>query len=953
MKNAKVKLRTACGILLSAVCLLACLPISAAAQQETHTDSKTVRVGWYEDSYHITGENGERSGYGYEYEQAIAAYTGWNYEYVQGSWSQLLEMLQNGEIDLMGALSYTDERAETMLFSDMRMGEEKYYLYADLTDPEISPSDLSTLNGKRIVVMEDSVQAVQFSEWEERQGIKTQHINIDNMERAMEAAKKHEIDGVISTETPIWVEFGMSAIAMTGGSGIYYGISQTRPDLKEALDNAMRKMEADQPFYADELYQRYLSAASTPVLSSEEKEWLGQHGQIKIGWLKHDGGFSCLDEKSGKFTGVLADYIQLAADCLGKEALQFYLVGYDSLDEEVKALQNGEIDMIFHAGQNPYVAEQNGLVLSNTFLSLNMAAVTAQNYFDENAENRVAVPKEKPLLKWYISYNYPSWEILEYDSEKQAESAVLQGKADCLVTDSDQLAKYLDSLRLHSVFLTKPGNTAFAVRRGSTVLISILNKTLKAMPSSTLLGALATYETAGQKVTAMDFIKDNLLTVSAMVGCVFIIILALGLAYLQQVKRARTVAENSAAKLSELNAKLQDSHQELQAALTKAESANAAKTTFLNNMSHDVRTPMNAILGFTALAEKDAQNPAALQDHLRKIQMSGKSMLSILDNVLELSRIESGKATLEMTPLAAGSVFDACLVMEKQEIEKRRQTIQVKTELKEPYIYFDAPRITEIILNLLSNAIKYTPDGGTIQYELTQSPHDEKGWVWQQIVVADNGIGMSEEFQTRIFDWFERERSTTASGIQGTGLGMGIVKKLVDLMNGTIEVRSKQNEGTRITVRIPCRIATYEETQPRHTSPELARQKLAGKRILLAEDNDLNAEIAIALLEDVGLQADRAKNGVECVTMLDQKPAGYYQLILMDVQMPVLDGYQATEKIRAFADQAKAKIPIIALTANAFSEDKQRALQAGMNDHAAKPMDMNKLTDTLLQYIGD
>ena len=328
-----------CGcFMLCLVLLIALVPVTTLAKELDTPEPKTVRVGWYEDSYHISGDNGERSGYGYEYEQAVAAYTGWNYEYVKGDWGELLGKLQNGEIDLMAALSYTDERAETMLFSELPMGEEKYYLYANLTNTDISASDLSTLNGKKVVVMEESVQATQFYEWEEQHNVKTQHINVDSMERAIDMAKNHEIDGVISTETPIWVEAGMSAIATTGGSEIYYGISKDRPDLKEELDNAMRSMEYDKPFYSDELYQRYLSAAASPVLSKEEQKWVEENGAIRIGYLKDDSGISNTDPKTGELIGVINDYVSLAADCLENQKLEFEMVGFDSMDDQLQAL---------------------------------------------------------------------------------------------------------------------------------------------------------------------------------------------------------------------------------------------------------------------------------------------------------------------------------------------------------------------------------------------------------------------------------------------------------------------------------------------------------------------------------------------------------------------------------------------------------------------------------------
>lgn len=310
-KKKTILYRWVCS-LINLFLLVILLPVPVKAKE---SGRETVWVGWYEDSYHITDKNGDRSGYGYEYEQAVSAYTGWNYEYITGDWSELVEKLQNGEIDLMSALSYTDERAETMLFSDQAMGEEKYYLYADLANSDISVSDLSTLNGKSIAMMEQSVQTTQFCEWEKKYGVKTNHVFVDSIDEAKKLFAKHEIQGVISTETSIWVEDGLSAIFTTGGSQIYYGINKDRPDLKEELDNAMRAMENDKPFYADELYQQYIATQSVAVLSSEEQDWLEDHGEIRAGYLKDDPGFSSIDSQDGELVGVINDYTDYAAKC--------------------------------------------------------------------------------------------------------------------------------------------------------------------------------------------------------------------------------------------------------------------------------------------------------------------------------------------------------------------------------------------------------------------------------------------------------------------------------------------------------------------------------------------------------------------------------------------------------------------------------------------------------------
>ena len=391
--------------------------------------------------------------------------------------------------------------------------------------------------------------------------------------------------------------------------------------------------------------------------------------------------------------------------------------------------------------------------------------------------------------------------------------------------------------------------------------------------------------------------------------------------------------------------------QMLQEAVVAADAANEAKSTFLFNMSHDIRTPMNAILGFAEIGRKNIQDSEKTRECFDKIQISGGKMLSIVDNVLELSRIESGKTIVEENPVEVGSILTACQTMVQADIEKKNQHFSVTKDLIHPYVYMDNTLVTEIMLNIVSNSIKYTPEGGSISCSIRQLDDRQDGRFTQEMVVSDTGIGMSEEFQKHIFEAFTRERNTTTSGIEGTGLGMGIVKKLVDMLEGTVTVKSKLGEGTTFTIRLPYRAANYEDMQPKQVAVDSDNSVLVGKHILLAEDNDLNAEIAITLLSEHGLLIDRAANGVECVEMMEKAPENYYSLILMDIQMPLLDGYRTAEKIRRFPNKEKAKIPMIAMTANAFAEDRKKALEVGMNDHVAKPIDMNKMLPILLEYI--
>ena len=933
--------KSVCAMLCLLLLLSAVLPVKAAAET---APAKVVRVGSFEDTFNYVNEKGARKGYGYELLQTLSGYTGWQFEYVTCDWSDCFEKLENGEIDIMGAISYTEDRAEEMLFSDEPMGEEKYYLYADLSRADISASDYKTLNGKKVGVLMGTEPEVMLTEWEEKYGLKTEHVNVSNNEDAKQKLANHEIDCFVSLEESFWADLGISTITRVGKSGIYYALNKDRPDLKEELDNAMRALDEAVPFYTADLYKRYFSMDYTPILIGEEKAWLKEHGAIKMGFLTSDSGVSTFDPATGEFTGVITDYIQFAADCLGNQELEFQLVGYDSKEAELDALKSGEIDMIFHFDQSPNLAEEYHFACTNTTWTSNLMAVTNKQHFNENNVNRIAVPQNKLSLKKYLAFYYPQWEIVDCDTQEDAARLVKDGQADCFVTGISSENKYSKKYSFYSVPLLNPVKSCFAVNSGNRSLLSILNKTIKAMPVNMLAGALAMYKSSARKVTLSDFIKDNffmaLLVSSIAVAVVLLTILML----LQKARKAEAAARKAANDTQKLNAKLQ-------VTVENAESANHAKSTFLFNMSHDIRTPMNAIIGYADLASRHLDDPAKLKNYMENIQVCGQNLLMLLNNVLDLARIENDKTEMEYSVSNIEKDFRNCVAMFRNQADSKGQTLTVTTQLQYPYIYADIPHLTEICTNLVSNAVKYTGAGGTIRCNVTQKPGEKEGWCDTVVTVADNGIGMSQEFQKHIFEPFERERTSTVSKVEGSGIGMGIVKKLVGLMSGTVEVESRIGVGSTFTVTIPCRIASEDETQAKRETNPSDQKCLCGTRILLTEDNDLNAEIAVELLQEEGCTVDRAKDGVECVDMLEKAANGTYQLILMDIQMPVMNGYDAARKIRGLDDPQKANIPIIAMTANAFTEDRQVALDAGMNDHIAKPINMNVLVPTLRKYL--
>ena len=933
--------KSVCAVLCLLLLLSVALPVKAAAET---APVKVVRVGSFEDTFNYVNEKGIRKGYGYELLQTLSGYTGWQLEYVTCDWSDCFEKLKNGEIDIMGDISYTEDRAEEMLFSDEPMGEEKYYLYADLSRADISASDFKTLNGKTIGVLMGTEPEVMLTEWEEKYDLKTQHVNISNNEDVKQKLANHEIDCFVSLEESFWAELGISTMTRVGKSDIYYAINKDRADIKEELDNAMRALEDADPFYTADLYKRYFSLDYTPILTGEEKAWLKEHGAIRMGFLTGDSGVSTYDPATGEITGTITDYIQFARDCLGNQELVFQMVGYDSQKAELDALKSGEIDMVFHFDQSPNLAEDYRVACTNTTWTSNMMAVTNKQHFNENQANRVAVPQNKLSLKRYIAVYYPQWEIVDCAAQEDAARLVKDGQADCFVTGVSSQENYSKKYDFYSVPLPNPAKSCFAVNSGNRHLLSILNKTIKAMPTNMLTGSLAMYKSSSRKVTLSEFIRDNFFMV-LLVSSIFVAVILLAiLKLLRKARKAEAAARKAANDTQELNAKLQ-------IAAENAESANRAKSTFLFNMSHDIRTPMNAIIGYADLASRHSDDPAKLKKYMENIQVCGQNLLMLLNNVLDLARIENDKTEIEYSVSDIEKDFRNCLAMFRNQADSKGQTLTVTTQLPYPYIYADIPHLTEICTNLVSNAVKYTGAGGTIRCGVTQKPGEKEGWCDTVVTVADNGIGMSQEFQKHIFEPFERERTSTVSKVEGSGIGMGIVKKLVGLMGGTVEVESKIGAGSTFTVTIPCRIASEDEIQAKREINPSDQKCLCGTRILLTEDNDLNAEIATELLQEEGCTVDRAKDGVECVDMLEKAANGTYQLILMDVQMPVMNGYDATKKIRRMDDPQKANIPIVAMTANAFSEDRQVALDAGMNDHIAKPINMSVLVPTLRKYL--
>ena len=710
----------------------------------------------------------------------------------------------------------------------------------------------------------------------------------------------------------------------------------------------MRQLEQDSPFFKTDLYKKYFTLDYIQVLTGKEKIWVEEHGGIRIGFLNNDPAIFSMDEETGKLTGMLAEYTSYAKDCLGNQILEFNIQAYDNYDEMIQALQNREIDMIFYVGRNPYFAEQNGYALTNTAWTYSLMAVTDEKKFDENKVYTVAVPKEKYALKQHIAFSYPEWKIVDCDSLDNAADMVIQEKADCFLMGASQALIYDNSQNFKSVPLTKTMEACFAVRGGEGSLLSILNKTIKAMPSDMLTSALAIYDSTADKVTFLDFIKDNMLAFFVTAGLSVLTIIGIILVLLRKAKKAEAVAKLAAKNTKKLNDKLE-------IALKKAEDASLAKTRFLNNMSHDIRTPMNAILGYAQLMEEELKGKdlPETSDHLEKLRQSGNLLLSIINNVLDMARIESGKMEIDENYGRIEDIRQTLFEIFDDEAKKKNIALHYTINVEHEHILTDTTKVKEIFANILSNAIKYTPSGGSVMVNIDELVCDEPGYMMVRTRVSDTGIGMSQDYLTKIFDAFTRERNTTKSKITGSGLGMSIVKKYVDQLGGTIDVESEPGKGSTFTVTLKHRIADESYYVKKHDeSSGTASEILEGRNILLAEDNDLNAEIAAALLEEQGMIVTRTVDGKSALAQFCNTAPGTFDLILMDIMMPEMNGYETTKAIRNLSERPDGKeIPIIAMTANAFAEDVQAALNAGMDDHVAKPVDMRILISVITKYI--
>lgn len=923
-------------IFLLAFCMLSqILPASAKTNSDVKNtnEDNLVRVGWFDSMFSYHDALGRREGYAYDYIQKIVAYTGWKVEYVEGTWTELYEMVEKGEIDVLGSVCETEERDKIMLFSDHAMGTENYYVFVRTDNKEIKEDDFTSLNGKVVAVEAKTIQVDVFKEWQKKNNVSSDLREMSlTYEQQVSMLKSGEIDALVSTDSFSTYIADCYPIFSIGSNDYRFAINKNRPEIKTQLDYAITQILRLNKYYNYDLDKKYMTGAElSGYLNQADVEWLNNHGKIRIGYDKENLPYSFLNSETGEASGFISDFMQLTNEFLKNVEIEYEPVAYDNINSLIDALKHGEIDVIFPARLGSYEAEKNGILITDFIGDTEyVVIVKTENIekFDYNAANKVAIKKNDINSRSTMLNHYTNWIPVEYNDYDSGIAAVADGTADCMYIDSYKKALIEEKLRDNNLSAFSTGITtgvSFAVNPNDIPLYSLFNILSHMIPKVEINTILIKYSYSEKNITLVDFIKDNLILVLLFIGMIFLIILSLLLQSFYLAKKEKRAAE-------------------------MAEAANYAKTSFLFNMSHDIRTPMNAIMGFRDLLEKNQDNPELRADYLNKIKESSSVLLSIINNVLEMARIEKGTLTLNETAINTPLLQDSLYSMFNEMMQKKNITLERELHYKHPYIYVDPNKSRDIFINILSNAYKYTNPGGTVKMLTEEFPSEKEGYVWIRTTISDTGIGMSEDFLPKIFTEFSRESGVNTDKIEGTGLGMPIVKRLVDFLGGTIEVKSKKGEGSSFAVTLPHRIA--EKADMDISSGSIANiEDLAGKHILLAEDNDINAEISMTLLTELGFIVERAKDGRICVEKYLEHP-DKYDLILMDVQMPNMNGYEATKVIRDTEETRTKPIPILAMTANAFEEDKKNAMSAGMNGHISKPVDIAELTREISRILS-
>lgn len=902
---------------------------TAYANNEEKPGRETIRVGFFAtDGLHMIDEGGEKTGYGYDLLRYMSRYLDVSYEYVgyDKSWAEMLRMLDDGEIDMVAFANKTEERKEKYDFS-RPIGVFGSALFVREDNRAVIPRDYSTYEGLRIGLVEGNAQNKDIAALAEAMHFTYQPVICKSIKDVGIALQKGEVDAIVKSSLRRGIHEKQVELFAENPHYIIVKKGNTRllSEINYALDQ-LTQVEGD---WKARLYRRYYGSKASSLLQFSDKEKMLLQSYAANGVflqvLCDPARYPYSYVENGEMKGIVPDYFRRVAASIG---LPFQFVICRSREEWIAYRNRGDCDIILDGRLDAEnVLEKKDWVSTKPYMTLRVAQVVRRD-FDGDIQTVATVNQgvSDPIEDYY-SQNVRK---VSYPTRESAMQAVADGKADAAYVFYYMAQEYVNRDQSGLLSYTLMEEPSFPCRmivtqHANHALAGILTKAIYDMPAN-LLEQIASKYTS-YKMKDMTFLMMARLhpTIAILLVLLMLLLIALLAMAVIRLRRMKRVEEEKAKEMASL--------------AEQAEAANRAKSAFLSSISHDIRTPMNAIIGFTNIAlQKEPE--LSIRKDLEKIDISSQHLLTLLNDVLDISRIESGKVKFQPKAVDLTFLMEGVLEITRGLITDRVLTLSENVpSLPHPFVMADEVRLREVLVNLFSNAIKYTKDGGKISLMCDMKELDETH-VEVTYEISDTGIGMSEDFVQHIFERFTQEDAGAArTEYKGAGLGMAITKNYVELMGGTIKVRSQKGVGSTFTVTLPMEIADAPLLRPDHDAS--APADLTGIHVLLAEDNDLNAEIATVQLESLGVDATRAVNGKEALQLFETRPKGTFDLILMDIMMPEMDGYEATRAIRALAREDARTIPILAMTANAFDEDVEKSKAAGMNGHLSKPIEIH------------
>lgn len=895
------------------------------------------------DGYHVMDEDGNKSGYGYDLLRLMARYWDVDFEYIgfDKSWGEIEQMLENGVIDLVTAVRKTPDR-ETRFDFSRPIGSNDGMLSIRWDNTSIIEGNYNTYNNMKVGFVIGSTRFDEFSSFAISKGFHFIPCFFETSQKLVDALQNGTLDA-IATNSLRKIN-NERVIEKFAYSDSYIMIQKGNTDLLNKINYAIDQMNAVEGDWKTDLYNKNYTSTNYRNLeyTEEEKRVIAQYNKdnpLRI--LVDPTRFPYSFIANGEVKGILPDYFKKLSEYTG---LEYEFVTPETRDEYIAYQSNtNAIDIALDARfDDENFAESKDWALTAPYITLQLARVTRRDF---DGQIKVVATVEQSTVKMIEDGLVPGAKKVYCDTRQDAMKAVRDGKADAAFVYYYMAQGFVNSDTTGTLTYTILKQPSYSYRMVISAKVNhavsgILTKAIYAMPSNLVEDLAAKYTSYNvADLNVVDLIRLH--PVIALIVVIFTAGILFSLLFVKLQLNSREKLQIEAQKKAE----------EMTALAEKAQEANKVKSTFLSNMSHDIRTPMNAIVGFTNIALQ-SDSVDEMHNCLKKIGESSDHLLSLLNDVLDLSRIESGKLRIMPQPIDITSVGDSVIDIMNGLIINRDINFVVKREkLTTPYVYADPLRIKEVLVNILSNAQKFTNDGGTIMFEASNRPGEDDEHIYLCYKIQDTGVGMSEEFKKHLFDEFSQEDNGARTQYKGSGLGMAIAKKYVTLMGGTISVESQKGVGSTFTVELPVKLSDAEHViEQKHTA---LCKDMKGVKVLLAEDNDINAELGKMILEVYGMVVTRVENGKEVVDLFKDNPPKSFDVILMDIMMPVMDGHEATRAIRAmYKERPDSKtIPIIALSANAFVEDVQASLEAGMNGHISKPLNASEVVATIQRYI--